>query len=342
MTTDKPDPRDAILERFERREITKEQADAEAVAAGFGSMERSPNLAGADCFDLATWTMPELMAWVIYRTSEAVLALAEENRIRTLVWQGEDQFDVNGNKAGVFWRLRPPDKKSLFDVVVEADTRERQEGLALSAIRKRADLAARFIRGELTAYGINAGRGRPNIRGSQRRPGPQSICLTSPALISSLRTWVASARRRLATPTSMSFPKTYAGSANSASTTPSTASTPRTPLSRRATKSTATAPATLEPPPSPAPVQQTVPSTDSRTAEELKQRTREIIVRRGLPWGIGRIVANELNIETRTAQRYVQEIKNDMSQTKTTPRQTASKANKSKAKRGATPRRKRH
>ena len=100
--------------------------------------------------------------------------------------------------------------------------------------------------------------------------------------------------------------------------------------------------ASPEPPPSPAPIQQTATSTDNRTVEELKRRTRETIDRLGLPWGIGKIGARELNIEPRTAQRYVQKIKNDMSQTKTTPRQTASKAKKSKAKRGATPRRKRH
>ena len=49
--------------------------------------------------------------------------------------------------------------------------------------------------------------------------------------------------------------------------------------------------ATLEPPPSPAPVQQTVPSTDNRTVEELKQRTREIIDLLGSPLGIGKTVA---------------------------------------------------
>ena len=107
----------------------------------------------------------------------------------------------------------------------------------------------------------------------------------------------------------------------------------------------AIAPATaapLERLPSPAPVQQTVPPTDNRTVEELKQRTREIIDRLGSPHGIGRTVARKLNIGVRTAQRYVQEIKNDMSQTKTTPRQTASKAKKSKAKRGTTSRPERH
>jgi hypothetical protein len=330
MTTDKPDPRDAILERFERGEITKEQADAEAVAAGFGSMERSPNLAGADCFDLATWRMPQLMAWVIYRTSEAVLALAEENRIRTLVWQEENQFDVNGNKTGVFRRLRPPDKKSLFDVVEEADTRERQEGLALSAIRKRADLAARFIRGELTAYGIKRGE-------AEHSAIPAAAWATIDLFDEPCTHFEPEdvGRQREETPR---YTDVYVISEDvrriwpgvGAKPVQAVSQSPKTEPRRRTAQASAT------------PVQQTVPPTDNTTVEELKQRTREIIVRRGLPWGIGKIVANELNIETRTAQRYVQEIKNDMSQTNTTPRQTASKAKNSKAKRGATPRRKRH
>ena len=123
------------------------------------------------------------------------------------------------------------------------------------------------------------------------------------------------------------------------------ATTPPEPAVAPASPELAIAPATaapLERPPSPARVQQRVPPTDNRTVEELKQRTREIINRLGSPHGIGKIVARELNIELRTAQRYVEKIKNDMSQTKTTPRQTASRAKKSKAKRGATPRRKRH
>jgi hypothetical protein len=100
MAANRPDPRDAILDRFESGEIGKEQADAEAAAAGFASMERRPDFAGLDCCELARWTMPQLMAWVIDPASEAVLALSEEFRMRTLVWQREDLLDTKGEEWG--------------------------------------------------------------------------------------------------------------------------------------------------------------------------------------------------------------------------------------------------
>jgi hypothetical protein len=105
MAANRPDPRDAILDRFESGEIDKEQADAEAVAAGFASVERRPDFAGIDYCELARWTMPQLMAWV---RSEAVLALSEEFRMRTLIWQAEDQFNAKDEKTWTVFRLRPP------------------------------------------------------------------------------------------------------------------------------------------------------------------------------------------------------------------------------------------
>ena len=153
MAADRPDPRDAILDRFEAGEITKEEADAEARAVGFCSMERRPDLAGLDCFELPRWTMPQLMTWAIDHSSEEVLALSEEYRLRTRIWQSEDLIDANGEKLGIAWRLRPPDKLSVYDVVAEALSREGSEGRAPRAIRLRAELGSQFLRGELTAYG---------------------------------------------------------------------------------------------------------------------------------------------------------------------------------------------
>ena len=230
----------------------------------------------------------------------------------------------------------------------------RSGGRDSAAGARAASLFPQFVSGQISRPGSYAASspptassgGSPNIRRSQRRPGPQSICLTSPTLVLSLRTWVASARRRLGTPTSMSFPKTYAGSGQVS------AQNQRRRFHRARKRSHDAGPPELRPRANSTKLSNrqtaaiathmTAAPTDNRSIEELKQRTREIVVRRGLPRGIGKIVANELNIETRTAQRYVQDIKNDMSQTKTTPRPTASKAKKSKAKRGATPRRKRH
>jgi hypothetical protein len=162
MVANKPDPRDAILDRFEKGWRTKEQADAEAVAAGFPSMERRPDFAGADCRELPRWTMPQLMAWVIYRSSIKVLELSEEYRMQTLIWQSEDLLDAWGQKIETTWRLRPPDKLSVYDVVVEAYSREGSEGRSPSAIELWKELGGQFLRGELTAYGKKRGDDEPS------------------------------------------------------------------------------------------------------------------------------------------------------------------------------------
>jgi hypothetical protein len=158
MAENRPDPRDGILDRFEAGEISKEQADAEAIAAGFTSMEIRPDFTGVDCCELPRWTMPQLMAWVIYRSCNEVVELSEEYRMQSRTWQSEDLLDANGEKIRTTWRLRPPDKLSVYDVVAEALSRE---GRASNPIQLRAELGGQFLRGELRAYGKKRGDDEP-------------------------------------------------------------------------------------------------------------------------------------------------------------------------------------
>jgi hypothetical protein len=157
MVANHPDPRDAILVRFEDGKISKQQADAEARAAGFESMEVIPDFANIDCFELPHWTMPLLMAIVIDGRSKAVVTLSEEFRRQTRIWHKEDVFNARGEKCGIDWRLRPPDKLSLYDVVAEAVSRENSEGRTPRAVRLREELGAKFLQGVLTAYGKKPG-----------------------------------------------------------------------------------------------------------------------------------------------------------------------------------------
>jgi hypothetical protein len=91
------------------------------------------------------------MAWVLDRTSEAVLALSEEFRMQTRVWQMEYR------RLGVIFRLRPPVKLTLYDVTAEAVAKEEKDGRASRALRLRAELKGQFIGGVLTAYGKRRG-----------------------------------------------------------------------------------------------------------------------------------------------------------------------------------------
>jgi hypothetical protein len=152
-----PDPRFAILERFRAGQIAKEQADEEAVAAGYHSMEFTPDTTNISCFELARWTLPQAVSWIIYRSSEAVLALAEEVRRASRVWREKGRYNVKNGKVDVAWDLVIPERASVYDVVDEAARREDLEPCELDGIQACDQFIERLQRSALIAYGVSRG-----------------------------------------------------------------------------------------------------------------------------------------------------------------------------------------
>jgi hypothetical protein len=72
--------------------VTREQALAEAQAAGICTAEIHPDPDDYDPIREPYWTLPMTLAWVIYRSYEPVLNLMESFVAATRVWRHYDSF----------------------------------------------------------------------------------------------------------------------------------------------------------------------------------------------------------------------------------------------------------
>jgi hypothetical protein len=154
------DARHAILERFRAGNITKEQADAESRNAGFNSMEERPSADECDPMKLPRWTLPQTLAWIIYRTPEAVRERHEVWRAESVIWH-EVFGIVDGERQHVRWEFRAPDRQSPMDVINEAIRIDTPEIVVLNPINARDELSDNLKRGALTAYGVRDGDREP-------------------------------------------------------------------------------------------------------------------------------------------------------------------------------------
>jgi hypothetical protein len=149
----KPDPRHLILQRLRRGEITREQAEAEAQAAGFPLRETHPDPADYEPIIEPFWTLPMTLAWILYRSDDAVRNLMESFVAATRVWRHYHRSD--GQKVvGLF----PPMRKSAFDVINEAVRGDASMRQVVSGIKARNDLLRRLKSGEVKAFGIPLGQ----------------------------------------------------------------------------------------------------------------------------------------------------------------------------------------
>ena len=64
--------RDELIERAKFGEISGDEADAEAVQLGLGSLSRRPDPNEFRPEELSHWTLPMVLAWVAYRDLEVV------------------------------------------------------------------------------------------------------------------------------------------------------------------------------------------------------------------------------------------------------------------------------
>jgi hypothetical protein len=131
----KEDPRRAILQRYRRGEINRHQADAEARAHGFDSMECHPDRSEYDPLKKGLWTLPMTVAWIIYRSSDPVRELMEEYRAPCLVWRGTGQFALRDGKMEEVLGLLAPIRLSVYEVMKASEQR------VASALAKTGRLA---------------------------------------------------------------------------------------------------------------------------------------------------------------------------------------------------------
>jgi hypothetical protein len=111
------DPRQSILERYERGEITREQADAEACRCDFASMETRPDPSKFDPLAEPNWTIPMALAWIIHGDVAPVRELMENYRLGCKLWRHIDKYSINNGVREPHFELRTPEPLNIFDVI---------------------------------------------------------------------------------------------------------------------------------------------------------------------------------------------------------------------------------
>src|SRR5262245_29195353 len=81
-----PSPRDLVIERVRIGEITPEEAEAEAERQGFGPLATKPNSVDFDPSQMLDWSIPMALAWIAWRTIEAVRDHCAHYREKCLFW----------------------------------------------------------------------------------------------------------------------------------------------------------------------------------------------------------------------------------------------------------------
>jgi hypothetical protein len=153
----------SLLRRYQKGELTSEQLQTEARAAGYSRLEPDPTLYDPEIEPL--WTLPMALAWVIYRSFDQVRPLMDSYRAASLTWRraGHRQSEE---------RLLPPLRKSVPAVVADAENERSVARREIAGKEARDDLLRRLKSGALAAFGIP-----PN--GSELSPIPATIWETT-------------------------------------------------------------------------------------------------------------------------------------------------------------------
>ena len=88
MTSEEFQPtiRDRLIRRVRIGEITPEEAEAEAERQGFGPLETKPDPVDFDPSQMPNWSVPMALAWIAWRTIEAVREHCADYREKCLLW----------------------------------------------------------------------------------------------------------------------------------------------------------------------------------------------------------------------------------------------------------------
>jgi hypothetical protein len=68
----KPSRRDDLIGKVNHGTLSPEEAEAEATRLGLGPLAQRPDPAALDPMAEAYWSLPMAVAWLAYRTPEAV------------------------------------------------------------------------------------------------------------------------------------------------------------------------------------------------------------------------------------------------------------------------------
>jgi hypothetical protein len=104
-----PSERDLLIDKVKYGELTPQEAEAEAARLGLEPFEVSPNPADFDPMKEALWSLPMALAWIMWRTPDAVREMWDLYREKFRFWFFQ-RWQVTGDPiyAGHFLTKKDP------------------------------------------------------------------------------------------------------------------------------------------------------------------------------------------------------------------------------------------
>jgi hypothetical protein len=174
-----PDPRDQILDRASRGEITPDEAEAEAARLGLRPFAHTPEPAEFNPMSQPWWTLGMAAAWIIWRTPTAVRHVWSEYRREVTAWRGPFSYrryengwgygctaatrdggepsenSIPGTVIVKEYYLERLSELSLFDVLARAASRLPEDGVVVvEGSAAKNELWRSLQSGNLVAEGI--------------------------------------------------------------------------------------------------------------------------------------------------------------------------------------------
>ena len=81
-----PGPRDILIDRARRGEITPDAAEHEAQRLGFGPLATKPDPGEFDPDQMPWWSLPMAVAWIAWRNSASVREHCAESAEKCIYW----------------------------------------------------------------------------------------------------------------------------------------------------------------------------------------------------------------------------------------------------------------
>jgi hypothetical protein len=107
-----PSPRDILIDRVRRGELTPEDAEQEAERHGFGPLATKPPLTEFDPDKMHWWSLPMAVAWIAWRNSAIVRDHCAEFAKQCLYWTSQS-WNVPINNGTEFARIEGHELKEL-------------------------------------------------------------------------------------------------------------------------------------------------------------------------------------------------------------------------------------
>lgn len=120
--------KERLLERAKYGEITGEQADAEAMRLGLGSLSREPGDGEFRPEAEANWTLPMAVAWITYRDLEVVREWSAPFRENCLDWRWQRWRAGTDGHIHEGWYLEQRSKPTLPQLVLSAVCDQEADG----------------------------------------------------------------------------------------------------------------------------------------------------------------------------------------------------------------------